>query len=121
MASFETPLALMASAFWRIAAMSSSRVMETIRPVMRPAYHLLRRLAMPEPGIQLADQLLGGFRDHRARREDGFGAGRIERVVILRRHHAADDDHDVLAAVLLQRGLQFGHCGEVGCRQRRDA
>src|SRR5262245_45379275 len=66
----------------------------------KPVYQLFRGLAMPEPRVELADQLFGGLRDHGARREDGFRAGRVERVIVLRRDHAADDDHDVLAAVL---------------------
>ena len=40
-------------------------------------YQLLRRLAMPQPRIELVDQLLCGVRDHGARREDRLGAGRI--------------------------------------------
>src|SRR4051794_26938094 len=54
---------------------------------------LLRRLAVAEPGVELVDQFFGGVRDHGARREDRFGAGLVERLIILRRHHAADDDH----------------------------
>src|SRR6185437_13575899 len=82
---------------------------------------LLRRLAMPEPRVQLVDQLLGGVGDHGAGRIDRLGAGLVQRVVILRRHHAADDDHDILAALLLQRGLQFRHRGQMCRRQRRHA
>src|SRR6185295_17132112 len=88
----------------------------------RPGGALLRRLtAVPEPGVELVDQLLGRIRDHSAGREDRLGAGLVQRLIILRRHHAADDDHDVLAAVLLQRGLEFRHGGEMGGRQRGDA
>jgi len=77
--------------------------------------------------------LIDAFEDAEGRRprilvakigQDGHDRG--QKVIasafeILRRHHAADDDHDVVAALLLQRGLQFGHRGKVGCRKRRDA
>src|SRR5581483_875926 len=95
---------------WRSTAIASSKVTE-----------LLRRLAMAEPGVELADQFFSRFRDHGARRIDCLCTGFIERVVILRRHHAANDDHDVFAALLLQRGLQFRHGGEVCGGERGDA
>ncbi|GCC47283.1 hypothetical protein chiPu_0031116, partial [Chiloscyllium punctatum] len=95
--------------------------MENSRWERAGAAALLRRLAMAEPGVELVDQLLGGLGDHGAGGEDRLGARGIQRVVILRRHHAADDDHDVLAAVLLQCGLQFRHRGEMGRGERGDA
>src|SRR3984957_8205006 len=82
---------------------------------------LLRRLAVPQSCIQLVDEFFGGVGNDGGRREDRFGAGFIEFVVILRRHDAADDDHDVLTALLLQCSLEFWHGGEMGCRQRRHA
>ena len=74
-----------------------------------PAENYSAASLWPEPRVELVDQLFGGIRDHRAGREDRLGAGLVQRVVILRRHHAADHDHDVVAAVLLQLGLEFRH------------
>src|SRR3954467_3043166 len=66
----------------------------------RAGGRLFCRLAMPEPRVQLADELFGRVGDYGAGREVRFRTGRVERVVILRRHHAADDDHDVVATLL---------------------
>src|ERR1700730_3226170 len=103
-ASLVTPSALIAGAISRSLAMISSRVMSATS-LMAECQHnwsksaLLRRLAMPEPRIELVDQLFGGIRNHRARRKNRLGTGLVERLVILRRHHAADNDHDVVAAL----------------------
>ena len=76
---------------------------------------------MPEPPVELAEQRLGRFRDHGAGREDRLGAGALERVVVLRRHHAADHDHDVVAALLVELGLELRHQREMRGRERGDA
>src|SRR4051812_46342594 len=125
-ASLVTPSALIAGAISRNRAMICSRVMSATS-LMRRYYHisekaqLLRRLAMPQSRVELVDQLLRGIGDHRTGREDRLGACLVQRVVVLRRHHAADDDHDVVPALLFQRGLYLGHCGEVGGRERGQA
>ena len=59
--------------------------------------------------------------DHRAGREDRRGAGRAQRVEVLRRDDAADDDHDVVAALRGQLVAQRGHQGEVAGGERVDA
>src|ERR1700749_1102191 len=59
---------------------------------------------MPEPRVERVEGRLGGLRDHGAGGEDRFGAGGLERFVILRRHDAADHEHNVGAAVFFQLG-----------------
>src|SRR4051794_18831803 len=74
-----------------------------------------------EPLVQLGDELLRRLGNDRAGREDGGGAGRIERLEVLRRHDAADDDHDVVAGVALELRLELRHEGQVGGGERGDA
>ncbi len=76
---------------------------------------------MAETAVERGEERLGGFGDHRAGREDGLGAGLLERVIILRRHHAADHDHDVGTAKLFELGFELGHQRQMGRRQRGDA
>src|SRR3954470_4532097 len=84
---------------------------------------LLRGRPRPvsEPLVQLGDELLRRLGDDGSGREDGGGAGGVERLEILRRHDAADDDHDVVAAVALQLRLELRHEGQVGGGERGDA
>src|SRR6266404_9090677 len=58
----------------------SGKMKSALRRICRA---LFRRFAMTEPRIELVDQLFGGVGNHGAGREDRFGAGLIQRVVIL--------------------------------------
>ena len=49
----------------------------------------------PSRSASLSQQLDRGLGDHRARREDRRGAGRVQLVEVLGRDHAADHDQDV--------------------------
>src|SRR5580704_5661107 len=94
--SFVTPSARSAGAVSRTFAMISSRVISIERPSLRGFP------PVPEAAVELAHQLLGGFGDHGAGREDRRGARLAHRLVILRRDDAADHDHDVGAALLVE-------------------
>ena len=76
---------------------------------------------MAETPVERVEQRRGGFRDHRTGREDRFGAGGLERLVILRRDHAADHDHDVGAAVAAELGFEFRHQRQMRAGERGDA
>src|SRR5262245_35835279 len=90
-------------------------------PASDTAEDLLRCApAMSEPGIELADQFLGCLGDHRSWREDRFRPRFGERVVVLRRNHAADNNHNIVAALLGERSLEFGYQREMTGGQRRD-
>src|SRR4051812_23497510 len=77
--------------------------------------------SVPEGRVELLEQADGGLADHRAGREDRRCAGFRERVEVLRRDHAADHDHDVLAAEVLQFGLEFGNERQVSGGERARA
>ena len=74
----------------------------------------------PSRRLSVSSSSLGGLRDHRARREDRFGARGLERLVVLRRDHAADHHHDVAATVALQLGFQLRHQRQMRAGERRD-
>ena len=76
---------------------------------------------MPKPAIERIEKRFGGFRDHRAGRENRLGAGGFQRLIILRRHDAADHHHNVRAAVLFQFALELRHERQMSAGERGNA
>ena len=79
------------------------------------------RPRVPKPAVERVEKRFGGFRDHRAGREDRLRAGGFQRLIVLRRYDASDHDHNVRAAVLFQLGLELGHQRRMRAGERRDA
>src|SRR6266576_5981993 len=80
-----------------------------------------RLLSVTQALVELVEQGLGRVRDDGTRREDRLGAGALELVIVLRRHHTPDDNHDVLAALLDERGFELRNEREMRCRKRGHA
>src|SRR2546429_5726144 len=111
-----------ASAIWSCSSSGNSRACAMASSSSFVIVVSLRRFALvPEPAIELFDELDGRPGDHRARRKDRLGAGGPQCLVILQRDDAPDHDHDVAAALPLQLRLELRHEGQMSRRDRGHA